>query len=222
VKKDYTHLTVILDRSGSMESIRSDVIGGFNAFLAGQKETEGQATLSLIQFDTGNPYEVLHTFKPIADVAGLSEATYVPRGGTPLIDAIGYGIKELEEQIIALKAEDRPEHVVMVIITDGMENSSRHFTLERVRALIAEKQELVGWKFLYLSADIGAVEQAIGDFGIRRERAMAYDKTAAGSRNAFASVNANINSMRRRESDDLLFGEEDRERQLSERRRKNR
>ncbi|MGL4650756.1 MAG: vWA domain-containing protein, partial [Caldilineaceae bacterium] len=142
MKKDYTHLTVILDRSGSMESIREDVIGGFNALLREQQATEGLATLTLVQFDTQNPYEVIHAFTLVQAVSPLSHATYAPRASTPLLDAIGRGIKDLEQQLVAMKADNRPEHVMMVIITDGMENASREFSAERVRAMIAEKQEL--------------------------------------------------------------------------------
>lgn len=222
MKKDYTHLSVILDRSGSMESIRDDVIGGFNAFLRQQQVTEGSATLTLVQFDTQNPYEVVHTFKLVQAVPPLTRETYAPRASTPLLDAIGHGIKDLEQQIVAMKAENRPEHVVVVIITDGMENASREFSAERVRAMIAEKQELAGWKFVYLSADINAVDQAVRDYGVRADRAMAFDKTAEGSVDAFASVSENVQAMRRRQRADVAFRDDQRAKHESEKRRQGR
>jgi Mg-chelatase subunit ChlD len=220
MQKNYTHITVILDRSGSMESIREDVIGGFNAFLREQQATEGRATLSLVQFDTQNAYEVLHNFKLVQEVAPLTPATYRPRAGTPLLDAMGRGIKELERQIIGMRSEDRPEQVLVVIITDGMENASQEFTHARVRQMILEKQELVGWQFVYLSADIGAVAEAVEQWGVRANRAMAFDKTAQGSQDAFASVSSNVRSMRRKERLDMEFSEEDRARHVSEQRRR--
>ncbi len=222
MKQDYTHISIVLDRSGSMESIRDDVIGGFNHFVRTQQETAGLATLSLIQFDSHNPYEILHSFQLVQAVPLLTRATYAPRASTPLLDAMGRCIKELEAQLVSMKAQDQPEHVLVVIITDGMENASRHFSAERVRAMIAEKQELAGWKFVYLSADIDAVEQAVHDYGVAGGHAMAFDKTAQGSANAFQSVAHNVNRMRTRQATDLHFSEEDRNVQHAEQKRRNR
>lgn len=222
MKKDYTHLTIILDRSGSMESIRDDVIGGFNAFVREQQATQGLATLSLIQFDSQEPYEVIHSFKLVQAVPALTRETFAPRSSTPLLDAMGRGIKDLEAQLVSMQAQNRPEHVVMVFITDGMENCSRQFTAERVRAMIAEKQELAGWKFVYLSADIDAVDQAVRDYGVAGGHAMAFDKTAQGSAHAFQSVAQNVQRLRKREADDVQFSEEDRRRHTSEQQRRNR
>src|ERR1043165_4100560 len=99
MKSDYTHLAVILDRTGSMESIRDDTIGGFNAFLNAQKDAPGQATLTLAQFDSQDPYEIVHHFKPLGEVPELTRETFVPRASTPLLDAIGRGINDLEKSL---------------------------------------------------------------------------------------------------------------------------
>jgi hypothetical protein len=109
LKQDYTHITVIIDRSGSMESIRADTIGGFNAFLKQQQAEPGTATLTLVQFDSGNPYEVIHGFAPIRTVPELTERTFVPRGTTPLFDALGRGINHLDRCIAEIAEDDRPQ-----------------------------------------------------------------------------------------------------------------
>ena len=99
MRSDYTHITVILDRSGSMEAIRNDTIGGFNSFLAAQKAETGFATLTLVQFDTQNAYEVIQDFRNIKEVPELTRTTFVPRAGTPLYDAMGKGINDLEHKL---------------------------------------------------------------------------------------------------------------------------
>jgi Mg-chelatase subunit ChlD len=220
MKENYTHISVILDRSGSMESIREDVVGGFNAFLGEQKRTEGLATLSLVQFDTQNPYEVLHSFTLVQAVQPLIRETYVPRGGTPLLDAMGRGINDLEQSLGAMREADRPARVVMVFVTDGQENSSREFSREQVARMISAKQEVAGWQFVYLSADLDAVNDAIRQYGVRATQAMAFDKNAQGSQAAFASVSANVASYRRYERADMAFSEEDRALHEAEKKRK--
>jgi hypothetical protein len=113
-KPDYTHLAVILDRTGSMESIRDDTIGGFNVFLNEQKQQPSKATLTLVQFDSQDPYEVIHQVKPIKEVPELTKETYVPRATTPLLDAIGRGINDLEKCLADMKEDNRPSKVVFV------------------------------------------------------------------------------------------------------------
>ena len=99
MKKGYSHITILLDRTGSMESIRDDVIGGFNTFLKEQQALPGSATLTLVQFDTQDPYEVLHDFQPLAKIKPLTRKTFVPRASTPLLDGIGRGINDLEKKL---------------------------------------------------------------------------------------------------------------------------
>lgn len=218
MKDNYTHITVILDRSGSMESIRADMIGGFNVLLKEQQSTEGMATLTLVQFDTQAPYEVVHSFKLIQAVRPLTAATYVPRGGTPLFDALGRGINDLDATLLRMGEDDRPAKVVFVIVTDGMENASREFSRNQVSRMIAEKQEVAGWNFVFLSADLAAVQEAEG-MNVLYQRSMAFDKTAQGSRDAFQSVSANVARMRRGEVQSPEFAPEDRAKQQAERRR---
>jgi Mg-chelatase subunit ChlD len=218
MKDDYTHITVVLDRSGSMESIRDDIIGGFNAFLKEQQRTEGMATLTLVQFDTASPYEVVHTFTLVQAVKPLTAETYVPRGGTPLLDALGRGILELDATLQQMREENRPARVVFVIVTDGAENASREFTRNQIARMIAEKQEVTGWQFVFLSADLSAIAEGEG-LGMIYQRSLAFDKTSKGSRAAFDSVSASVARMRQGVAEDVSFLEADRRAQENESRR---
>lgn len=219
MKEDYTHITMILDRTGSMESIRDDTIGGFNAFLDQQKSEPGKATLTLVQFDSQDPYEVLHRFALIAEVPPLTRETFVPRAQTPLLDAMGRGINDLEESLARLPASERPARVVMVIITDGHENASREFDKAQVEKMIKEKQDGSDWQFVFLSADMAAIDAALAG-GFRRGSTMFYDKTARGSAAAWASVSGRMSDYRARKTRDFGFTDEDRAEQEGENRLK--
>ena len=185
VNPDYTHIAVILDRTGSMESIRDDTIGGFNAFLNEQKQQPSKATLTLVQFDSQDPYEVIHQVKTIKEVPELTKETYVPRATTPLLDAIGRGINDLEKCVADMKEDDRPSKVVFVVITDGQENASREFRRDQILKMINEKEKQYGWQFVFLSADLDAINDAM-DHGFQAKAAMAFDQTGVGVKNAWA------------------------------------
>jgi hypothetical protein len=219
MKNDYTHITVILDRTGSMESIRDDTIGGFNAFLAGQQAEPGEATLTLVQFDSQDPYEVIHHFKPIAEVPALTRQTFVPRASTPLLDALGRGINDLDQSLGQKAAEERPARVVMVIITDGQENASQEFRKEQIEKMIRDKQEKRDWQFVFLSADLAAIEEALSS-GVREASVMSFDKDARGTQAAWTSASARVADYRAKRRQDVSFTEEDRAQQTSEKRRK--
>jgi hypothetical protein len=219
VKPDYTHIAVILDRTGSMESIRDDTIGGFNAFLSEQKQQPGKATLTLVQFDSQDPYEVIHQVKTIKEVSELTRETYVPRASTPLLDAIGRGINDLEKSVADMKEDDRPSKVVLVVITDGQENASREFRRDQILKMINEKEKLHGWQFVFLSADLDAINDALAQ-GFQPAAAMAFDQTGVGVKNAWASVSQNISNYRSSKSQGVAFSEGDRKKQRSEKKRK--
>jgi hypothetical protein len=193
--KDYTHITVVLDRTGSMESIRDDTIGGFNAFLSKQKEEAGTATMTLVQFDTQDPYEVIHHFKPIAEVTELTRETYVPRASTPLLDAMGRAINDLEHSLSERKEEDRPSKVIMVVVTDGQENSSREFRKDQIVKMIKEKTEKNDWQFVFLSADLAAIGDAMA-VGFSPKAALLYERSSKGSASAWASLSAQTSAYR--------------------------
>jgi hypothetical protein len=211
MKKDYTHIAVILDRTGSMESIRDDTIGGFNAFLKQQKAEPGTATLTLVQFDSQDPYEVIHRFKPINEVSELNRETYIPRASTPLLDALGRGINDLEKSLSELKEEDRPSKVVVVVVTDGQENSSREFRRDQVEKMIKEKSEKDFWQFVFLSADLAAIGDA-RSVGFQANAVLLFEKNSKGSSEAWASLSARTSDWRSSRKKQIGFEQDDRER----------
>jgi len=209
MKTGYTHITIILDRTGSMQQIRDDTIGGFNTFLREQKEQPGEATLTLVQFDSQDPYEVLQDFRPIADVPELTSATYVPRASTPLLDALGRGINDLGGKISNLAEEKRPENTVFVIVTDGRENASREFRKEQIVQMIQECREKNGWQFTFLSADLDAINDAAA-YGIPNPSSLHFHKSGLGADSAFRSSSRKVTDLRSGKSKDLAYSEEDR------------
>jgi hypothetical protein len=216
---DYTHISVILDRTGSMQPIREDTIGGFNTFLNEQRQQAGKATLTLVQFDSQDPYEVVYRVQPVHEVPELTKATYVPRANTPLLDAIGRGINDLEKGLFDMDADERPSKVVFVVITDGQENASREFRRDQILNMIKDKEDHYGWQFVFLSADLDAINDAMQQ-GFQTRFSLAFDKTGKGTRDAWGSVSEKISNFRSSKANDVGFTDEDRRKQKSERRRK--
>jgi Mg-chelatase subunit ChlD len=217
VDAGYVHMTMILDRTGSMESIRDDAIGGFNAFIKEQQKVKGRATLSLVQFDSQDPYEVIHDFRDIQTVPELTRDTYVPRASTPLLDAMGRGINDLEKQLAGIK--DKPAKVLMVVITDGQENASQEFKREQIVRMIKDKEEKAKWQFVFLSADLGGINEAM-DLGVKYSLSIAFDKTSKGTMHAYASLSNNIAEFRSGVADDMEFRPSQRAEQELEKKRK--
>jgi hypothetical protein len=172
--KNLSHITVILDRSGSMEYIKQDIIEGFNNFLKFQKQTPAESTFTLIQFDSENPYEVVHNNKPLENVPELSEEIFIPRGSTPLFDCLGRSINDLSNHIKQLPDNLKPDKVFFVIITDGMENSSREYHRDDIIKLINEKKDQDKWEFIFLSADLLAVNDALS-YGIDQSNVYSFE-----------------------------------------------
>jgi len=195
MKKDYTHISIILDRTGSMETIRDDTIGGFNTFLNDQKKQPGIATMTLVQFDTVDPYEIIHKFKPIQEVPELTHETYIPRASTPLLDAMGRGINDIEKSLAELSEEERPSKVVVVVITDGMENASREFRRDQIVKMIKKKTKKDDWQFVFLSADLDAFMDA-GRMGVMDHKRMMFAKNKMGSQRAWSGLSASMSSYR--------------------------
>ncbi len=157
-KPDYTHIVLVLDRSGSMEGVKDDALGGFNQFLDEQKNFPGQATMTLAQFD--HEYDIVYDFVPIHHVAKLTKKTYQPRGMTRLLDAIGLTIKGVGQHLADTPEYKRPSKVVFAILTDGHENDSREFTRSQVFEMIKHQEQKYNWQFAYLSSDLNAVMDA--------------------------------------------------------------
>lgn len=193
MKTGLTDISIVLDRSGSMSSVAGDTIGGFNRFIADQKSAPGEALVTLVQFD--NEYMPVHSGVDVREVPELTSATFVPRGSTALLDAIGRTISDTGARIAALAEAERPEHVVFVIITDGHENASREFTRDKVMEMITHQREVYKWSFIFLGADADAIDVA-KSYGISRDTAMQYSNTSAGVSTVFDATSSNLRSMR--------------------------
>ena len=204
-----SHITVILDRTGSMESIRDDVIGGFNSFLATQQASPTPGTFTLVQFDSQDPYEVLQDAVPMASARPLTREQYVPRASTPLYDAIGRGILTLEASLAATPDADRPGQVIFVVVTDGQENASREFDRRRVSTLIEAKKGL-GWEFVFLSADLDAFDDA-HRMGIDAASIVMFDKSADSNRKLWAKTAEKVRNRRAGVASSIAYSEEERE-----------
>ena len=192
MKKNLTELVFILDRSGSMSGLESDTIGGFNAMIEKQKKEPGDALVSTVLFDDRS--EVLYDRIPLQEVPKMTDRDYYVRGCTALIDAIGSAVHHISNIHKYAREEDIPEKTVFIITTDGMENASRQYSSREVKKMIEQKQES-GWEFLFVGANIDAVETA-GKIGIREERAVNYmaDKTGTGI--LYESVGSAVRKMR--------------------------
>ena len=181
-----TELVFILDRSGSMAGLESDTIGGFNGMLTQHRSEGGDVLVSTVLFDHEN--EVIHDRVRIADVPALTSKEYYTRGCTALLDAMGDAIHHIKNVHKYARPEDRPARTMFIITTDGMENSSTRYTADQVRAMVKQQEE-AGWAFVFLGANIDAVEVA-GGLGIRPEFAAEFACDAAGVRENFASLGA--------------------------------
>lgn len=177
MKKGFTELVFVIDRSGSMAGLESDTIGGFNATLEAHRKEAGEAVVSTVLFD--NKVEVLHDRLPIANVAPITRKEYWVRGCTALLDAVGGAVAHIGRVHGYLPEECRPEHTIVVITTDGMENASRKYSYDQVKRLIMQKEE-EGWNFLFLGANIDAAAEA-ERMGISPDFAATYVADAEGT-----------------------------------------
>ena len=198
----YTHLLVIVDRSGSMSGIKNDMIGGLDQFFAEQAKDEGVTLVDYVQFD--NEYEVVFTDTPVAD----AKAQLSPRGSTALLDAVGKGATDLGKKLANLPEARRPGNVIVVVVTDGYENASKEWKADGVRALIKEQEEKWNWTFTFLGANMDAV--AVGaTFGVSAGYSMTYD---TGNTYAMAS-SLSSNVTRTKGGDRRGYTQEERESQ---------
>ena len=178
MKKNLTELVFILDRSGSMAGLEADTIGGFNAMIEKQKKETGEAYVSTVLFD--NVSEVVHDRVSLQNVEPMTREQYYVRGCTALLDAVGKAIHHIGNVHKYAREEDRPEKTLFVITTDGMENASRQYTYDKVRAMIQRQKEKYGWEFIFLGANIDAAKEA-ARFGIDEDRAANYHADQKGT-----------------------------------------
>lgn len=193
MKNNITELVFILDRSGSMSGLEKDTIGGFNSMIEKQRRQDGECYVSTVLFD--NVSEVLHDRVKLSEVKPMTEDDYTVRGCTALIDAIGGAIHHIGNVHKYARPEDVPEHTLFVITTDGMENASRRYSSEQVKTMIKRQKEKYGWEFLFIGANIDAVETA-ARYGIDEDRAVNYMADQEGTQILYESVSEAVCNVR--------------------------
>ena len=193
MKKNLTEIVFILDRSGSMAGLEKDTIGGFNSMINRQKNAPGEAVISTVLFDSET--QVIHDRVNLKNIAPMTEKDYFVRGCTALLDAIGGAIHHIGNVHKYAREEDRPEKTLFIITTDGMENASRKYSSDRVKQMIERQKSKYGWEFLFLGANIDAVETA-GHFGIQADRAVNYHSDKQGTALNYEVLSEAISSVR--------------------------
>jgi uncharacterized protein YegL len=193
MRTDLTDITMVIDRSGSMQSIQSDAEGGINSFIEQQKQEPGEANVTLVQFDMD--YEFVHSGVPIKQVPAFK---LIPRGSTALLDAVGRAINETGARLASVDESQRPGLVVFVIVTDGAENSSREFTREQIRKMVEHQQSAYKWQFTFLAANQDAFA-AGGSMGIAQDGIAAF--SPGKMRGTYAAAAQKMSRMRKATSE---------------------
>lgn len=183
--ENLTELVMIIDKSGSMSGLESDTIGGFNSMIAKQKKEDSDCYVSVVLFDDRS--EVIYDRVNLKKIEPMNDNQYVPSGCTALLDAIGGAIHHIKNVHKYAREEDRPAKTLFIITTDGMENASRQYTYEKVKQMIEKQKERNGWEFLFLGANMDAVEVA-GRFGIGSNRAVTYENDSEGNRVKYDAI----------------------------------
>jgi len=202
MRENLTEIVFILDRSGSMSGLESDTIGGFNSMIAKQQKEEGEAIVSTVLFD--DETDVIHDRVAIGEVKKLTEEDYYVRGCTALLDAVGGAIHHIGNVHKYAREEDRPAKTLFVITTDGLENASRHYSFKDVKKLIKRQQEKYNWEFLFLGANIDAIEVA-GNMGISRDRAANYNCDEVGTALNYQVLEAAVTRVRKCKAADMAM-----------------
>jgi hypothetical protein len=197
MKKDFVEMVFILDRSGSMGGLEKETIGGFNAMIEKQKHVEGEALVSTILFN--HDIRVLHSRNIIKEIKTMTKEEYFVGGTTALLDAIGRSIHEMVSIHKDMPEEHRPEKVIFVITTDGMENASRKYSYDSIRSLIHRQKEKYGWEFIFLGANLDAIHEA-NKLGIKPDRATRFHSDKQGTSLNYEVMNEAIQELRIKKS----------------------
>jgi hypothetical protein len=184
MKANSARIAIILDRSGSMQSVRESTIAGFNEFIRAQRALPGDVTVKLVQFD--DQYEVVFD-KPLAEVPELTQDLFVPRGMTALFDAQGRTIVALGEELAALPESERPSKVIVMTLTDGLENASKQYGVTQIAELIKHQTDVYKWDFIFLGANQDAVKTA-ATMAIPPSQSLTYRQSMRGTENVFAAA----------------------------------
>ena len=208
--KNLTDITIILDRSGSMFTIKSATIEGFNSFINKQQKGDFDVNLTFVQFD--NEYEKVYEQKEIKKVKYLNHETYIPRGTTALLDAIGITINSTKQRINATEKSKKPANVIIAIITDGYENASVEYSRESISKLINKREKKDNWNFIFLAANQDAIKEG-GRFGIHSDKALTFKNNREGVENAFKSMSKICYSLSDDSTSEIKFSDKDRMKQ---------
>ncbi len=192
-KENFTSINVIIDASGSMSHLAHDTIGNFNSFLKEQKAFPGEAVFTLCTFNTD--YHLAHDFVKIANVPDLDSVTYVPMGGTALLDAMGTTIDSVGKKLAAMPEEERPSKVIFLVITDGHENSSRRYSAEQIKSMVEHQKDVYSWEFVFMGANIDAIAAGT-NLGISMQNTLNYVPTAAGTHQLYSTISSSMNAYR--------------------------
>lgn len=211
MQENYTHISVVLDRSGSMNSIKNDMIGGFNKFLTDQKAVEGKATFSLVRFD--DVIETVINFVNLQEAKPIDSTILDPRGSTALLDAIGQTIDELGSKLAKLSEDEKPSKVIVMIITDGQENSSYKFSNLQIAEKIKHQTEVYQWQFIFLGANQDAIATA-KSIGIAASSSITYAADSEGTKDALEGTSNLLRSYRAGKSNQVSYSDADRKKQL--------
>jgi len=193
MKENLTEVIFILDRSGSMSPLTNDTIGGFNTFIEKQKEVSGEVLLTTVLFD--DQYEILHNGVNLKEVKALTNKQYFTRGWTALLDAIGKTINTVGARLNNTPEDDKPSNVIMVITTDGEENSSKEFNQAQIKEMIEQQTKVYNWTFLFLGAGIDSIATA-KSYGIKGNMASNYSASSIGTQSLYNSVCDSVASYR--------------------------
>ncbi len=196
MKKNLTEIVFILDRSGSMSGLEDDTTGGFNAMIEKQKREAGEALVTTVLFS--NRSEIIHDRKRLEQIPPMTRNDYIPGGCTALLDAIGGTVRHIMDIHKYARPEDIPERTLFIITTDGMENASRSYTADQVKTMIEKQKKEKGWEFLFLGANIDAVETA-AHFGIAPDRAVSYHADSCGTALNFDVLSETVTLIRQKE-----------------------
>jgi len=191
-------LVLIIDKSGSMDAIKEDAIGGFNAFLEQQRNIDREANVTFALFD--DRYRLVHDGKDIHEVDDLTEETYQPSGMTALLDAVGRTVDRVGQRLDALPESEKPENVIVFILTDGMENASSDYNKEQVKEMIEHQESKYAWEFIYGGANQDAFAEA-GGMGIKAENTFNFEATGKGTRDAYENSSELMASYRKEPED---------------------
>ena len=194
--KDYSEIVVIVDRSGSMQAIREDAIGGFNTFLEEQKKVPGSANLTLVLFN--HEYQLVHSAVPLDNVKALDSATYIPGGTTALLDAVGRTIDDIGKRLSETADADRPNKVIVAILTDGLENASKDYKRERISEMISHQRDKYKWEFFFLAANQDAIQSGTS-IGVAVANTMSFAATPDGTKTAYRGMSNSVTRSRTRQ-----------------------